>query len=102
VVALDAALRDRLVLDVASKLDAALIAGSGDIVLDKRATPLGIQSYVGSQGIAVNGTLSIDHVHDAVGAAMAANVETSRLRWLMRSEVFVDLRKIKDSSGNAY
>lgn len=69
-----------MVLDVASKFDAALIAGSGDIILGKRTTPLGILTYVGSQGIAVNGTLTIDHLHDAVGAAMAANVETSRLR----------------------
>ena len=99
IVALDAALRDRMVLDVASKLDAALIAGSGDIVGGKRTTPLGILSYVGSQGIGVGGALNIDHLHDAVGAAMAANVDTSRLRWFMRSDVFVDLRKIKDTSG---
>jgi HK97 family phage major capsid protein len=99
VVALDAALRDRMVLDVATKLDTALIAGSGDVVSGKRTTPWGILNYTGTQEILAVGVLALDDLHDAVGLALGANVETSRLRWLMRPETFVALRKLKDADG---
>lgn len=49
IIALDAALRDRMVFDVAAKLDTALIAGTGDLVAGKRTTPLGIINYAGVQ-----------------------------------------------------
>lgn len=47
ITALDAALRDRMVLDVASKLDYALIAGTGDpdAQTGRRSTPLGLINY---------------------------------------------------------
>ncbi len=101
VVALDSALRDRMVLDVASKLDRALIAGTGDPdpLTSKRTTPLGIINYAGTQAIPNVGVASLDDLHDAVGLALAANVDVGRLRWMMRSETFVDLRKLKDTSG---
>lgn len=100
IVALDAALRDRMVLDVASKLDAALIAGTGDPdSTGKRTTPLGIINYTGVSALPAVGSLSLDHLHDAVGVAMANNAEVGRMRWFMRSDVFVSLRKQKDTSG---
>jgi HK97 family phage major capsid protein len=100
VVALDAALRDRMVLDVASKLDAALIAGKGDPdATGKRTTPLGIVNYPGTFAIPAVGDVSIDDLHDAVGIALGANANVGGMRWLMRSEIFTSLRKVKDTSG---
>jgi HK97 family phage major capsid protein len=100
VVALDAALRDRMVLDVASRLDAALIAGTGDPDGNgKRTTPLGIVNYPGTFAIPNVGDVTIDHLHDAVGIALGANANVGGMRWLMRSEVFTALRKVKDTSG---
>jgi HK97 family phage major capsid protein len=100
VVALDAALRDRMVLDVASRLDAALIAGMGDPDgTGKRTTPLGIVNYTGTFGLPGVGTLTLDHLHDAVGIALAGNADVNRLRWMLRSDTFVALRKLKDTSG---
>lgn len=45
------------------------------------------------------GVPSLDDLHDAIGLALAANVEVGRLRWMLRLEAFVALRKLKDSSG---
>lgn len=99
VVALDAALRDRMVLDVASRLDAALIAGDGDLVDGKRTTPVGIINYTGTESVLGVGALTLDDLHDAIGSAMAANADVTRMRWMMRSDIFVALRKVKDGSG---
>lgn len=101
IVALDAALRDRMVLDVASKLDAALIAGDGDPdpQTGRRTTPLGLLNYAGVQELDAVGALTLDDLHDALGLALAANVDPGRLRWMLRSDVFVALRKQKDGDG---
>ena len=101
VIALDSALRDKMVTDVAAKLDAALIAGSGntDPVTGRNTTPLGLLSYTGTNAMLGVGVLSLDDLHDAIGIALGNNADPNRMRWLMRSEVFVALRKIKDTSG---
>lgn len=93
VIALDAALRDRMVRDVAAKLDTAFLAST---VVDG-TVPTGLLSYPGTQEITAVGTLSLDDLHDAEGLALAANVDPSRLHWFMRSETFVGLRKLKDA-----
>jgi len=95
VVALDAALRDRMVRDVAAKIDTQLMSASGDGV----TTPRGIFAYTGTQTLAVNGALTLDHLHDAEGLVLAANVDPSRVRWVMTSREFVRLRKVKDTTG---
>lgn len=95
VVSLDAALRDRLVTDVASKLDTQLLSAGGDGV----TTPKGLFAYSGVQTLAVGGALTLDHLHDAEGLVLAANVDPARVRWLMTSRDFVKLRKIKDTTG---
>jgi len=101
VVALDAALRDRMVLDVAGKLDTALIASNGDPdgVTGKNTTPLGLLNYSGSQAMLGVGSLTLDDLHDAVGLALGANANVTSMRWMMRSDTFVSLRKLKDTSG---
>lgn len=96
VIALDAALRARMVRDVADKLDNAFIAGTGGTPAGTE--PLGLINYAGTQQITGIGALGLDDLHDAEGLALAANVDPSRLRWFMRSGTFVALRKLKDGN----
>ncbi len=95
VVSLDAALRGRLVTDVASTLDAQFWSASGD----GTTMPQGLFAYPGTQTLAVGGALTLDHLHDAEGLVLAGNVDPSRVKWVMTSREFVGLRKAKDTSG---
>lgn len=94
VVALDSALRDKMVLDVASKIDDAFISGSGT-----GGVPLGLLGYTGVQEITAVGALTLDKLLDAVALAYSANVDTARMRWMMPSRTFIALRKLKDANG---
>jgi len=94
VVALDAALRDKMVLDVAARLDTAFFNGTG-----LSGEPLGLLSYTGVQSTAAVGALTLDKLLDAVALAYSANVDASRLRWVMPSRSFIALRKLKDAQG---
>ncbi len=94
VVALDAALRDKMVLDVAGKIDEAFVNGSG-----AAGVPRGILNYTGVQEITAVGALTLDRLLDAIALAYSANVDTTRLRWMMPSRTFIALRKIKDTAG---
>lgn len=93
VVALDAALRDRLVRDVAAKLDTQLLSDTGDGI----TLPRGLFAYPGTQEITAIGALTLDDLLDAWGLALAANVDMARLRWLIRPQQFTELRKLKDT-----
>ena len=95
VVALDAALKDRLVRDVAATLDGQFFSASGD----GTTTPKGMFAWSGTQTVALNAALDLDALHDAEGMALDANVDPSRLKWFMKSREFVALRKIKDTTG---
>ena len=95
VIALDQALRDRLVRDVAAKLDAQFFSASGDGI----TTPKGIFAYTGVQTLAVGGALTLDKMLDAEGLMLAANVDPSRLRWLLTSRDFIRVRQVKDTTG---
>lgn len=70
IIALDAALKARFVRDVAATLDAQLFSASGDGI----ATPKGMFARTGTQTLAVDGALTLDHLHDAEGLVLAANV----------------------------
>lgn len=94
IVALDAALRDKMVLDVAAKIDQAFFTGTGT-----SGNPLGLLNYTGVQEILAVGALSLDDLLDAVALMYTANVDTSRLRWVMPSATFIGLRKLKDADG---
>lgn len=94
VVALDAAIRDRLVTDVAGKLDAALLAGDG-----ANSTPVGLVNYTGTQVMTAVGDPTLDKLLDALGLLLAANVDPKNAKWVMRSETFIKLRKAKDTAG---
>lgn len=98
VIALDAALKARLVRDVAATIDGQFFGASGD----GTTTPKGLFAWTGTQTLAVGAALSIDDLHDAEGLALAANVDPTRLRWFMRSREFVELRKLKASGTGDY
>lgn len=95
IVALDAALRDRLVTDVATKIDTQLLSAGGDGI----TTPRGLFAYAGIQTLDVAGALTLDALLEAWGMALAANVNMSGLRWVLTPGDFVKLRGIKDTSG---
>lgn len=95
VVALDQALKDRLVADVASKLDTQFFSASGDGV----TTPRGIFAFPGTQTVAVGGAITLDALLDAWGKALTAGVDMTGLRWVMQPREFVKLRKLKDGQG---
>ncbi|CCH74899.1 Phage capsid family (fragment) [Nostocoides australiense Ben110] len=92
VVALDAALKERLVKDVADTMDAQLFSAAGDGI----EIPRGLFAYADTQELPVDGVLSLDDLLDAQGLAMAANVDLARTRWVMTSREFIALRKVKD------
>ncbi|BCP05633.1 phage major capsid protein [Mycobacterium paraintracellulare] len=94
VVALDAALRDRLVTDVAAKLDGQLFSASGD----GTTTPQGLFAWAGTQSLPIGGPLELDDLHDAEALALGANVDPAQMRWIMRSRELIALRKIKDTT----
>ena len=93
VVALDAALRDRLVTDVAAKIDGQLLSDTGDGV----TTPRGLFAYAGTQSVAVDGPLDLDAILAAQGLALGANVDAARLRLVIRPGDYMALRAIRDN-----
>lgn len=99
VVALDAALKERLVTDVAATLDTQLWSASGDGI----TKPRGLFAYTGTQTLPVDGALTLDALLDAEALALGANVNTDALKWVMTSRELITLRKIKQGTGsNAY
>lgn len=94
VVALDTALRDRLVTDVAATLDQAFINGTA------ANEPQGILHYAGVTvaGSAI-GTATPDHLYTALQSALDANVNVANTRWMMTPRDFVALHKLKDAEG---
>lgn len=93
VVALDAALRSRLVTDVAAKVDAQLYSDGGDGI----TTPRGMFAWDGTQDVAVGGALTLDAILDAQALALGANVDQSRLRLFLRPSDYMTLRAAKDA-----
>lgn len=94
VIALDAAIRQRLVADVARVLDTQFYGDTGD----GTTTPKGMFAWADVQNMAVGAAIDLDHLHDAEGLALEANVDPSKLRWFMKPREFVTLRKIKDAN----
>lgn len=95
IVALDAALRDRLVTDVADKIDRQLLSATGDGI----TLPKGLFAYEGVQTIDVAGALTLDALHDAWGLGLAADVNLNTVKWLISPDDFVALRKLKDGQN---
>lgn len=96
VIALDAALKERVVKDVADTLDAQFWSASDGAT---NTLPRGIFNYAG-QTMSGVGAITLDDLHDAVALAMAANVNVGNLRWVFTSGTLTTLRKIKESTGS--
>lgn len=94
VVALDEALKARLVKDVADTIDSQLLGAGGDGI----TMPKGLFGYAGTQSVAVGGDLTLDHLIEAEGLALAADVNSDALKWVMTPREFTKLRKVKDGS----
>lgn len=93
IVALDTALQDRLVTDVAATIDTAFFGSTGDGI----TTPQGMLAWAGTQSVdATTTALDLDMLLDAWGLALSANVDVTKLQWFMRPENFIALRKVKD------
>lgn len=96
VIGLDAALKQRLVTDVAAKLDSQLFSASGDGV----TTPQGLFAWAGTQNMPIGAALELDDLHDAEAMALGENVDPENLKWVMTSRELIHLRKIKDNTDN--
>jgi HK97 family phage major capsid protein len=97
VVSLDAAIQQRLVTDVATKVDKALITSA---VVDG-SEPTGLLNYPGTQVMAAVGAPSIDLLYDQEELALSAEVNPAALRWMMNARLWKYLRKLKASgTGN--
>lgn len=95
VVALEAAIRDRLVRDVAGRLDTQFYSAAGDGI----AEPQGMFAWTGTQNHPVTGPLLVDDLLAAQGLALAAEVDPSKLALFIRPEQFTELAGAKDLQG---
>lgn len=95
VVSIDAALQARLVADVAAKVDAQFLSDQGDGI----TTPRGLFAQTGTQSVAVGGAFTIDHVLEAQGLALAANVNTESMALFVDAGTYMAMRAQKDSDG---
>jgi len=96
VIGLDQALKDRLVTDVAAKLDSQLFGATGD----GTTTPQGLFAWAGTQTLAIGGAIELDDLHDAEALALGEDVEPTNLKWVMTPRELIKLRKIKATDGN--
>lgn len=90
-VGLDAVLKARIVNDVATKLDTALLTGDG-----ATKTVRGIINQPGVQTSVLDAT-NADSFLDALALAAAAEVTPNR--WIMSGADFFGIRKLKSSDG---
>ena len=95
IVSLDKVLQDRLVADVAGKLDAQFLSAEGDGI----TTPRGLFAYEGVEDVAVSGEFNVDTLLAAQGVALEANVDLSRLALFVRPGDLMALRGLKDADG---
>jgi len=92
VIGLDQVLKDRLVTDVARKIDDAFLTGDGT---DNTVT--GIINQPDVQTGVLDAT-EPDSLLDALAMASAAEVQPNR--WIISGADFFSIRKIKDNTGN--
>jgi HK97 family phage major capsid protein len=95
VVSIETAIRQRLVRDVASKIDGQFFSASGDGV----TTPKGMFAWSGVQNVAVGGPLTYDVLLAAWAKALSANVNMSSLRFIVTPRELVTLKGLKDNDG---
>lgn len=94
VVALDQVLKDRLVADVATRIDAQFLSATGDGV----KTPKGLFAWEGTQSLK-SAALNVDTILEAQGLALSADVNTEGLTLFVRPEDYMKVRGQKDADG---
>lgn len=97
VVALDAALRARLVTDVASALDTQLLSASTGAT---GTLPVGLFTYATGTHAVVAASPTIDNLIEAQGVMLGDHIDPAGLRWLLTPAGFTALRKIKTATGS--
>ena len=95
IVSLEQTLRDRLVADVAAKIDTQFLSDQGDGI----TTPAGLFAWEGVTDTAVAGALDPDVILAAQGEAMSRHLNPGSMTLFMRPEDYVALRGIKDADG---
>lgn len=94
IVNLEAAIRARLVADVAAKIDERLLSDQGDGV----ETPRGLFAYEGVESV-TDTELTPDTLLDAYGVALAGHIDPAGLTLFLRPEDYMSMRKLKDNDG---
>ena len=95
IVSLDKVLQDRLVADVAGKLDAQFLSAEGDGI----TTPRGLFAYEGVEDVDATAGFDVDTLLAAQGVALESNVDLSRLALFVRPGDLMALRGLKDNDG---
>ena len=95
IVSLDKVLQDRLVADVAGKLDAQFLSAEGDGI----TTPRGLFAYEGVEDVDATAGFDVDTLLAAQGVALESNVDLSRLALFVRPGDLMALRGLKDADG---
>lgn len=98
VVSLEAALRDRLVQDVANKIDRQAFSNLGDGVSE----PYGMLKFPGISTLPVGGKLTIDKLLAAQGTLLGENVNPNGLRVFINAKSYTDLRSEKATNDGRY
>ena len=95
IVSLDKVLQDRLVADVAGKLDAQFLSAEGDGI----TTPRGLFAYEGVEDVDATAGFDVDTLLAAQGVALESNVDLTRLALFVRPGDLMALRGLKDNDG---
>lgn len=96
VVSLEQALQNRLVTDVATAFDEQFLGDEGDGI----EKPKGMFAWSGVETIEyTGGALDLDTIMDGYGVFLGNRGHTDGLRLFIRSNDYMDLRKLKDNDG---
>lgn len=98
IVPLESVLRQRLVADVAGRIDAQFLGATGDGI----TTPKGLGAYTAGDGVQIvnaGGPLDLDTILGVQGLALAANLSPDNLTLFIRPENYTAMRGLKDNDG---
>ena len=96
IVSLDRVLQDRLVADVATKLDRQFLSDQGDGI----TTPQGMFAWEGVEDVDAAAGLNLDTILAAQGIALESYVDLNRLTLFIRPGDLMTLRGLKDNDGH--
>ena len=96
IVSLDRVLQDRLVADVATKLDRQFLSDQGDGI----TTPQGMFAWEGVEDVDAAAGLNLDTILAAQGIALESYVDLDRLALFIRPGDLMTLRGLKDNDGH--